>query len=343
MHKRRPHFDIVENIQPYELKALGIIAEASTAVYVAWVNLHFHSRWLEEFKMANTPSEYPIGHLAIGYPRLAGQMEILPETAIYRRFGALNSRNLLYYQAELASLEKELILQENLDSSVPEKQRYALDWYWLSQSVEQGDRKQLDLVMKMRALLKEYSKLLPWKQAKVYDLQGPDQWDLRDLQRFLQTPEMGPLALIGDDAMIWGSVTNPNSHSNDLVALRPRKKGDPFSGWLAVKSATALIRCGGVRWKRPSRVHGEVGYQDSTIFRITRWITTILASLIPLASVVALYFVHSLPSRLGIIGGFNLLISICLSAFTTANRAEVFAVSSAFTAVQVVFISTGNK
>jgi len=111
--------------------------------------------------MANAPSEYPLAHLTIGYPRLAGQMEILPETAIYRRFGALNSRNLLYYQAELALLEKELIAQEALDSSIPEKQCYALDWYWMSQSAEQGDSKQLDLVVKMRALLKEYSKLLP--------------------------------------------------------------------------------------------------------------------------------------------------------------------------------------
>lgn len=86
-------------------------------------------------------------------------MEIFPEQAIFRRFGALNSRNLLYLQCELSSIEKQLIQQENADNDIPEKMRYALDYHWLSQSQDDGDTRQLELVMKMRKTLKEYSKL----------------------------------------------------------------------------------------------------------------------------------------------------------------------------------------
>jgi len=56
----------------------------------------------------------PIDPLAAkikGYPKLAGQIELCPETAIFRRFGALNAENLLYFQAELVWLETELTKQ----------------------------------------------------------------------------------------------------------------------------------------------------------------------------------------------------------------------------------------
>ena len=87
-------------------------------------------------------------------------MGLLPETAIFRRFGALNAQNLLYFQAELVFLEKQLRELELSDNKDPHgmKSQYALDWYWLSQSVDDGDDKQWKLARKIRATLREYSK-----------------------------------------------------------------------------------------------------------------------------------------------------------------------------------------
>jgi len=48
----------------------------------------------------------PLHDLIPGYPKLAGRMEIMPEIAMFRSFGALNARSLLYYQSELAHLEE---------------------------------------------------------------------------------------------------------------------------------------------------------------------------------------------------------------------------------------------
>lgn len=71
--------------------------------------------------------------------------------------------------------------------------------------------------------------------------------------------------------------------------------------------------------------------------------TSILASVIPIASIAVLYYVQSMPARFAIIAAFNILVSVCLSGFTNAKRSEVFAVTAAFAAVQVVFVGTDKN
>jgi hypothetical protein len=295
------------------------------------------------------PSNDPFPDLVIGYPKLAAKIGILPEAGMYRRFSALNAQNLLYYQAELTYLERKLKEQQLRDNH--EKQGhgpdYGVDWYWLMHSPEEGDALQLGLVHRIRILLKEYSKCLTIifqiffghlhhqdqalvHQSTVLNYPDPGKWDLHHLQNYLQSPEMGPLALSGEDATIWGSVLDRKSHKPDLVALRPRAKKDAFSEWAAENTIFNLFKCGCARFMKPSRVHGTVGYEDTTIYRITYWITSILASLIPIASIVVLYCVNSMPARLGVIAVFNVLVSVCLMAFANAKRAEVFAVTAAY-------------
>jgi hypothetical protein len=140
---------------------------------------------------------------------------------------------------------------------------------------------------------------------------------------------MGPLALEGPDANIWGAVTDREAHAPDLVSLCPRTKEDPFSMWAAENTIFNLVRCGCARFMKPSRTHGVVGYKDSTIYRITYWITSILASLIPIASIVVLYCVHSMTARLATIAAFNVLVAVCLIGLAGAKRTDVFAVTAA--------------
>lgn len=97
-----------------------------------------------------------------GYPKLAREIELRPEFAIFRRFGGLNAMNLLYLQAELALLEESLQEQQKADSESghSRKTKYARSWYQLSSSEEDGDTKQLVLVYKIRETLKQYSTYL---------------------------------------------------------------------------------------------------------------------------------------------------------------------------------------
>ncbi|OAL45423.1 hypothetical protein IQ07DRAFT_624468 [Pyrenochaeta sp. DS3sAY3a] len=286
-------------------------------------------------------SQDPFPHIVIGYPKLAAKIEILPEVAIYRRFGALNAQNLLYFQAQLTDLEEKIRDQQLFDhnSSTGEKSQYAKNWFKLSDSENDGDTDQLDLVLKIRGLLKEYiltdeiyDALI--QQSIILKYPEPGKWDLDHLQQYLQSPAMGSLlGLTGSDATVWGSLANTKSHAPDLVTLCPRAKKDTFSVWAAENTSQLLkwmlkCACTGLCLK-PSPKHGVVGYEDTTIYRLTYGITSILASLIPITSIVGLYFVQSMPARLGIIAAFNVFVSICLMVFANAKRAEVFAVTAA--------------
>lgn len=102
----------------------------------------------------------PFADLAVGYPKLAAKFEIFPEVAIYRRFGSLNALNLLYYQAELTYLERQLQEQQRRDDTdrTGSGAGYARNWYWLKHSkADGGDGHQFALVMQIRELLKQYS------------------------------------------------------------------------------------------------------------------------------------------------------------------------------------------
>lgn len=166
------------------------------------------------------------------------------------------------------------------------------------------------------------------QQAQILAYPEPDRCDLTYVQNFLHHKEALGLSLRGPDAKVWGSVSEPKKHSPDLITLCPRQKEDPFSGWVVEKAISNLFRCGCARFMKPSKIHGVIGYEDVKVLKITYCLMSILASLIPIASIVVLYTVHSMPARLSIVGAFNVLISICLVAFTNAKRSEVFAITA---------------
>jgi hypothetical protein len=103
----------------------------------------------------------PLHDLVTGYPKLAGRMAIIPETAMFRRFGALNARNLLYLQSDLMIMKEKLLELEKRDSMSSDGKRsvYALDHYWMSSATieRDGDVRQKELMDQIREMLKEYS------------------------------------------------------------------------------------------------------------------------------------------------------------------------------------------
>jgi hypothetical protein len=95
----------------------------------------------------------------LGYPRLAERMGTYPATLVFRQFTALNARILLYMQAELVWLERDLRLREQQDKDHEESNRslYATDYYNLLHSHKDGNTTQLDLVNKIQGKLEVYS------------------------------------------------------------------------------------------------------------------------------------------------------------------------------------------
>jgi hypothetical protein len=168
------------------------------------------------------------------------------------------------------------------------------------------------------------------QQSTILRYAEPGEWDLRHIQDYLHLPEMGECALEGPDSTIWGSADDRKSHKPDLVALRPRAREDPVSKWAAENTIFNLFKCGCARYLKRSRKHGSISYTDSTVYRITYWITVILAALIPIASIAVLNEIQAMPTRLATIAAFNILLSICLIGFADAKRDQVFAINAAY-------------
>ena len=98
-----------------------------------------------------------------GYPKLADFLSRYQGFAIFRRFGALNTRNLLYLQVEILELEIELNKVEEANSVDKDHSAVLLNWCRLKESKEgSSGRLQYDIVMELRERLKEYSE--HWRQ-----------------------------------------------------------------------------------------------------------------------------------------------------------------------------------
>ncbi|KAF2682906.1 hypothetical protein K458DRAFT_443617 [Lentithecium fluviatile CBS 122367] len=247
-------------------------------------------------------------------------MRTMPTAAMFRWFSALNARNLLYYQSELVELEGDLqkVEVEDKNNDKGKKKRYAVDFFWLNTSCNMrdgklvdGDPRQRDLLIKMRALLNEYK--FPFKC------------------------KYGNHSMLGGDMLAWGCFEDRNSHSDELICLQSRGDTDLFSRWLGNRAMRWLERFGCARFRKTDRRFGTAALKDAAIFKGTFWVTSIIASMLPMLPIFVLVKLQSLTARLNNIAAFNALISVCLTVFTDARRTDVVAVTAAY--VSSLYIS----
>jgi hypothetical protein len=99
-----------------------------------------------------------------GWPQLAVLMAKTPDFAAFSRFRDLNIKSLLYYQVQLILLRKELQNKESTDAASDPDEDPALFAQRVDFLVEASgeERKQFEIVEKMRKVLKEYSKCETW-------------------------------------------------------------------------------------------------------------------------------------------------------------------------------------
>ena len=90
-----------------------------------------------------------------GYPMIAERIASKPQTAIYRRFDALNARRILYLQAELCALEKQLHDIEEEDAR--KGLGYAFNYQRMVEANNGEGNVQAGLVKAMHKKLNEYS------------------------------------------------------------------------------------------------------------------------------------------------------------------------------------------
>jgi len=77
----------------------------------------------------------------------------------------------------------------------------------------------------------------------------------------------------------------------------------------------------------PNKKDGSVGYYESTVVRITFWVTLVLASLLPVVGVWGIAeqpMGEMLCTQMRSVAVCNLLASVCLGFFAQPSRAAVF-------------------
>ncbi|KAK8133175.1 hypothetical protein PG999_001348 [Apiospora kogelbergensis] len=81
-------------------------------------------------------------------------------------------------------------------------------------------------------------------------------------------------------------------------------------------------------------------YSDRQIRFAINVIGSGASSLLPILSIIALFFVKDTLARLGLVCVFTVIFSLCMLTATHCRRVEIFAATAAFASVQVVFIGT---
>jgi len=163
----------------------------------------------------------------------------------------------------------------------------------------------------------------------------PHSQDLDFLRTWQRKAKATNVFLIGQDHNVW-------ERGEDLVALQPRKGSDPFSEWLISRFVYWFYRK--IVFNDPEKAtpppsanatspsHLEDTYvrvSDSKLIRTADLITTVISCVLPITSVIILFFVQSMIARLGIIAGFTALFSFTLAAMTASRRVDIFAATAA--------------
>ncbi|CAG8971685.1 hypothetical protein HYALB_00003153 [Hymenoscyphus albidus] len=313
--------------------------------------LRLHVWYLEKrrvkqaFKVRPDPT---VQKYSEGYPYLTALLNFEENFMIYRRFGILQARNLLYKQHELSRLEAELARLDILD------QKFSPSVHRSRDNVDPEDTARQELHSKIEQTFKEYAELLIIARDLAY-FNPPPEYSYRNIKDYFD--KTNPVAV--EDAHIY--------HKEDLVTLKPGRE----HSWLD----SMVERILHTLTKKPSKLNKPIyeirdfsssaRQHGTTLFSKNR--IEITVSIIIMLTILALlvcpiYILSKLtgsteaqaadgtlvsrtiPITIVILGVFTALFSTVLSLFTRAKRHEILASAAAYCAVLVVYIGNlGQK
>jgi hypothetical protein len=166
------------------------------------------------------------------------------------------------------------------------------------------------------------------RQNYLSGIKRPRSYDLKFLRSWFERPKMGDFPLRGPDQDAW----SPDK-TYDLLAIQRRESSDPFSRWLADSLVPFFHNCFAKRFKQPLPEDPEseiCQYSEGHLATVVNIFGTVLSSILPITSIVVLYFVTDTSVRLGLSVAFTAMFSCCLALVSRARRVEIFAASSAY-------------
>lgn len=165
------------------------------------------------------------------------------------------------------------------------------------------------------------------RQHKLNQIPAPTECDLAEVQILLHSSAMSPRSLLGADSETWGSLHFARPPAPDLVGLCPRKDVDALSRMISQSAVNLFRRCY-TCVKKVDRRQGNSRH-DGTVLRAAEWFTSLMASLLPVISILVLANQKSEKTKLWTVAAFNVAITVCLMVCTNAPRAQVLAITAA--------------
>ncbi|KAI1112550.1 hypothetical protein F5Y14DRAFT_421517 [Nemania sp. NC0429] len=300
-------------------------------------------------------------------------------TKVYRRFDRLTSRNLLYYQSELARLEAiqdRYDIEDRRDVEDPQKgdscdeiRRIARDWNTLSQlasrssqasgsvitPIDEKRQNRIAVAMEIRNTMKEYQKALI-RESTLLSLERPSKQTMEALSNYFHNSSATP----NNERLSYSIISGDSSHlypqgmssghieASDYVSLSKNQGSDLLTRFLKAYCSRLF------RIQEPSILPHHQGdiithlpkrqvlrYSLPSVRFAASFIATLTAAILLFLPIFTLY--HAVAAgpalTLGLIALFTVLFAGALFLMTQARRAEIFGGCAAYAAVLVVFVS----
>ena len=152
---------------------------------------------------------------------------------------------------------------------------------------------------------------------------------------------MGGKWLSHPEDTIWETMQEKGKYKaeqRDLVRLSGGERYiDPWQRWMWGPCLQFFHRVYS-RIRKPDADAGAYVYNAERINSIAKVISMATASLLPTASIIALYYINNNLWRMMFILFFSGVFTACLCVFTAATRIEIFIASIGLASVQAVFV-----
>jgi len=146
-------------------------------------------------------------HPLHGWPELARLIAKKPDFEAFQSFKDLNIKSLLYYQAELDQLREDLHRVEWGDYREGHNfGKHVGSLLVRKDSEDKKERKQIDLVIKIRGVLKEYNDAV-LQYAQISALPKAHRLNVDSLRTWLSHSSGGNIQIQGHGAHTWGHLT----------------------------------------------------------------------------------------------------------------------------------------
>ncbi|KAK4547221.1 hypothetical protein LTR36_001443 [Oleoguttula mirabilis] len=255
--------------------------------------VHWRTNYLAEGRHSQRIDDHPNG-----YPRLASFMNSDENFLIARRYSLLHTRVMLYRQAELAQLERDLLELDKEDAG--EKDRALKGVKFLARGPRGADRK--ELIGEIEEKLKQYDDIV-MRQREMASLPSASTRNYTSVNNYLY--HNAPLSTV--DQELFGA-------DSDFAALVDPKEAVSLDGF--IEDCLSMIPC------RATKVLFSTPEQRAST-------DDKLVHLYAKSLVVLFRAEESGAVKILIILLFTLFFSVALSIFTKAQRHEVFAATAA--------------